>query len=708
MLKRGVRVAAAALVLLAVCAAVLVAGAAPAAAAFPGGVGKIAFVSDRDGNDEIYVMNAGGSGQTRVTTNPADDRDPASSPNGAKIAFSSTRDGNDEIYVMNADGSGLMRVTNNPADDRDPAWSPDGTKIAFDSDRSGTTEIYVMNADGSGQTRLTNNADATFTPAWSPDGTKIAFATFRNGGNAVIYVMNANGSGQTQVTSAGLGCCFGDDEPNWSPDGKKIAFDSNRDSVLGDRDIYVVNAGGPGLDAGLARVTNNFGDDAEPSWSPDGTKIAFASQDQIFVMNPDGSGQTPRTSSGDNFDPDWAPRANADVAVSLAHGAFNPATRRLTWTITVSNAGPAPADGVVVSNATGGTTFVSASSSKGSCTGPAVGSTGTVTCSLGTISPGASQTAQVVVQVPATTAGFSDTATLTAASSDPNTANNAASATVTLPTADLALTVMATPDPVAPTHQLTYFLTVHNKGPDTAQGIVLNDDLPGQVGFVSVSGVSSNACAPVPAVGSTGLVSCSIGTLPSGTITTVAIVVNSGGSSPTTLSNTASIKSLTTDPITANNSVTVTTQVSTVGSFRLTPARTEVRPGATFHLRVTWIAPRTWRDLRTVELELLDGRRPAGLVRFRNDGSKTGRLSLGAGSGKPQSKRVLTSGALSLLLAQSRVQGSGPTGKTVTIDLALRVGHQLAGHTLTLKLGATNQRGARQPFRPAGSLVVHR
>ena len=91
-------------------------------------------------------------------------------------------------------------------------------------------------------------------------------------------------------------------------------------------------------------------------------------------------------------------------------------------------------------------------------------------CSLGTVSPGASQTAQVVVQVPATTASFSDTATVSAASSDPNTANNAASGTVTLPTADLALTVMATPDPVAPTHQLTYFLTVHNKVPTPPRG----------------------------------------------------------------------------------------------------------------------------------------------------------------------------------------------------------------------------------------------
>jgi hypothetical protein len=251
-------------------------------------------------------------------------------------------------------------------------------------------------------------------------------------------------------------------------------------------------------------------------------------------------------------------------------------------------------------------------------------------------------------------------------------------------------------------------MTVTNKGPNTAQGIVLNDNVTGQAGFIGVSGLPSGACAPVPAVGSTGLVSCSLGSLASGASISMQLLVNSGGSSPNTLTNTASTKSLTTDTITTNNSVTQSIQVSAVGTFRLKPVHAHARPGSTVHLHITWIAPRRWRDLRTVELKLLNGRRLAGLVRFRNDGSKTGRLSLGPGSGKPGAQRVLTSGALSLLLAQSRVKGSGPTGKTVTIDLALRVGRKLAGHTLILRLGATNRHGTRQPFRTAGTLAVHR
>ncbi len=85
-----------------------------------------------------------------------------------RIAFLSERDGNGEIYVMNADGSGLTRLTNNPASDLSPDWSPDSKRIAFTSTRDGNFEIYVMNADGSAQTPLTNNVADDFAPAWSP------------------------------------------------------------------------------------------------------------------------------------------------------------------------------------------------------------------------------------------------------------------------------------------------------------------------------------------------------------------------------------------------------------------------------------------------------------------------------------------------------------------------------------------------------------
>ena len=94
-------------------------------------IGKIAFVSDRDGNSEIYSMDADGGGQTRLTEDAGEDHSPAWSPDGQRIAFVSTRDGNAEIYVMNADGSGQTRLTNNSAGDLAPAWTRDGSQIGF-------------------------------------------------------------------------------------------------------------------------------------------------------------------------------------------------------------------------------------------------------------------------------------------------------------------------------------------------------------------------------------------------------------------------------------------------------------------------------------------------------------------------------------------------------------------------------------------------
>lgn len=84
------------------------------------------------------------------------------------MTFISTRDGDGEIYVMNANGSGQMRLTNNSAEDGVPVWSPDGARIAFSSSRDGNWEIYVMNADGSGQMRLTNSSALDYKPAWQP------------------------------------------------------------------------------------------------------------------------------------------------------------------------------------------------------------------------------------------------------------------------------------------------------------------------------------------------------------------------------------------------------------------------------------------------------------------------------------------------------------------------------------------------------------
>ena len=261
---------------------------------------KIAFESRRDGNAEIYVMNADGSAQTRLTDDPATDAVPALSPDGSKIAFMSVRDGNQEIYVMNADGSAETRLTDNEEQDTDPTFSPDGSKIVFWSSRDGNAEIYVMDATpGATATRLTNDAASDFRPTFSPDGSKIAWESYRDGNNAELYLMNADGSAQTRLTNNPLD----DAQADFSPDGSKLVFWRRLATTS---EIYVMDAT-PG--AAATRLTKNQSDTA-PVFSPDGSRLAFArlrgTEVDIHTMKAAPGSKAKRlTTIGDNREPDW-------------------------------------------------------------------------------------------------------------------------------------------------------------------------------------------------------------------------------------------------------------------------------------------------------------------------------------------------------------------------------------------------------------------
>jgi len=246
---------------------------------------KIAFVSDRDGNKEIYVMDANGSEQERLTYNSCDDIEPDWSPDGSKIVFSSNRSGNYDVWIMDADGNHQVQLTRRSWDEMAPAWRYNEDKILYyDPYWNGT--VYIMNADGSGQTALANGRY----PSWSSDGTKIVFSSNQHG-PLEIFLMNQDGSDQRRLTFNGRKRY----EPAWSPNGNKIVFSIEKLDMTPDNwtyfpDLYMMESDG----SNLKRLTfddyeyNFFSEGLQrrrPTWSPDGTKIAYHYKGDIWVMS---------------------------------------------------------------------------------------------------------------------------------------------------------------------------------------------------------------------------------------------------------------------------------------------------------------------------------------------------------------------------------------------------------------------------------------
>ena len=268
--------------------------------------GQLIFESSRDGNYEIYLINADGTGVKNLTSNSFHDKNPSWSPDGNHIVFDSNRDGDFQIYVMNSDGSELTRLTSSGVNTT-PSWSPDGSRIAFASYRDGGyMSLYVMNADGTNQRKLTDNLSDHWQPAWSPDSQYIAFSSNSPspGDNPYsIYIIHVDGSDITQVTTD---VHKNDSSPDWSPDGHWIAFSRsigpNRD------DLMLVNP----FDPTFKLISFIEAANICPSWSSNGKWLAFSSnQDgnfELYLMRADGSGQLRITNnSADDMCPVWRP-----------------------------------------------------------------------------------------------------------------------------------------------------------------------------------------------------------------------------------------------------------------------------------------------------------------------------------------------------------------------------------------------------------------
>ena len=300
--------------------------------------GAFAFTVNRDGHQEIWVMDPDGANRTQLTgpSEPGVDASasaqPAWSPDRSLIAYSGSGDAREEdqndleIFVMRADGSEPRRLTHDDALDATPAWSPDGERLAFAhmtdvGKENADGVIVVMDATGSGRVEITRHPDAPDTvfdsyPAWSPDGRLIAFTRAEYTPSSIepqiaVYTVDPSGGGERLLIEDAA-------EASWSPDGTRIAFTSLKDrngetcfhecSISGE--IYLARADG----TGLTRLTTSEADDRSPTWSPDGRWIAFASdrsnrvdhENEIWVIGVDGDGLR-RVTSNDvwDLDPHW-------------------------------------------------------------------------------------------------------------------------------------------------------------------------------------------------------------------------------------------------------------------------------------------------------------------------------------------------------------------------------------------------------------------
>lgn len=294
--------------------------------------GRIVFVSERDGNAEVYTIAPSGEGLARLTQDSASDYPAAAAPDGGALLVVSVAEVNadqvERMLVLPLGGaSGGAAIGPASARARSPSWGPRGEWLAFESDRESFRDIYRIARDGTGLTRLTDNPQGNFEPDVSPDGSMIAFASSRDG-DAEVYVMRADGEEERRLTA------FHRDDwgPRWSPDGRWIAFLSNREGA--DR-VFLVRPDGTGLrrlteDADSAAPADSSGgpgvQEADFAWSPDGRRVAFtrrtrAGESRVRVVDVQ-SGATfdVRGTGGRDAQPAWSPDGRWLAFVSETEG----------------------------------------------------------------------------------------------------------------------------------------------------------------------------------------------------------------------------------------------------------------------------------------------------------------------------------------------------------------------------------------------------
>lgn len=243
----------------------------------------IAFVTERAGNQEIYIMASDGKKQDNLSNHVASDNEPSFAPDGQRIVFTSNRNLNTEIYSIGVNGESIQRLTNNSSEDKSARYFPDNQHMVFVSDRTGNEEIFIMDVDGNNKINLSNDPAADYWPVVSGDGSKLLFVSDRNGNND-IYIMNDDGSNQQQLTALSGNEGF----PCFSPDNSRIAFQYDYDNRS---QIFVINADGSNqLNISLNNLNDRF-----PKFLLNGQAILFQTQrdgnDEIYRLDLD-SGET--------------------------------------------------------------------------------------------------------------------------------------------------------------------------------------------------------------------------------------------------------------------------------------------------------------------------------------------------------------------------------------------------------------------------------
>ncbi|MFZ1395701.1 MAG: hypothetical protein WAS33_02330 [Candidatus Promineifilaceae bacterium] len=234
------------------------------------GGGAVIFTQHVDGNSDIYILPVGQADPIRLTSHPAEDRDPAWGPDGTEIAFASRRDGNWELYVYNIPNRELRRVTRDLAYDAAPTWSPDGQWLAYESYRDGNLDIYLIKADGSeGPFRLTDDPAPDFAPAWSPGGRHIAFTSLR-GGSRDIFVRSLDAGINAGVVNLTQSPALDEDEAAFSPDGRTLVY---AEQSVGFPVMYALPLTESYQPAEPAYGLGQQG--RSPAWSPDRRSVLF-------------------------------------------------------------------------------------------------------------------------------------------------------------------------------------------------------------------------------------------------------------------------------------------------------------------------------------------------------------------------------------------------------------------------------------------------